>query len=235
MRNSFLRDLRDNHGYYYTDGHINLNDFVLLIAGTVLSIAFIVVYFIFESKSEDERFFSQMITIIVGILFSVPIAAHFIIKTVRMLRMKSKIKKYQQNGRRFMATIIEEKKGKQIFYDNVTQTKKYAYFPMVQYYDNGKTVNMTSRHAFSNSYKDALSSKRVIIFVYNDDFIITEAGISPIPETSLKEQEKKHTSLDRVFDTMHKRWVTISLMCYAVFQVIIFLLLWHFKYSRLFF
>lgn len=115
-----------------------------------------------------------LIAVILYMALSVPFLAHFIMKVTKMISLKLKRKKIINNGKYFRCRIIDSVRGKQIFKDTVTGNVKYSYYPVVEIYTDGEYHKLTSPFAVNNSDKTALRDKNATMFLYKDDFILTE-------------------------------------------------------------
>ena len=104
-----LRDLKEHYGYYYVDGHFNLNDFIFSIMFAMFSVAFIFIYF-FKAINDAEFEFIMMITMPI---FLSPFVIYFIYRIIKIILFKRKYKIFSEKGTAMQGRIIGEKKVNQ--------------------------------------------------------------------------------------------------------------------------
>ncbi len=167
----FLKDLKENTGYYYVDEEMNLNDLVLMLAFVFITFAVIVVRII---ESFKDSYITELIIGLVYIGLSIPFIAHFVIKISKMLAFRFKRRKFISNGKCCRARIVDSVKGKCIFKDSTSGIEKFSYYPVAELYSDDKIYRITSVSALNNRAETALADNNVTLVVYGDDFILTE-------------------------------------------------------------
>ena len=199
MRN-FIQELRENTGYYYTDEKINIKDFTILCAFIITLISLTFVW-----NSHKDSFYPDTF-IVITTPFYVPYIIYFLIKLYKMIKFKIVKKIILTHGQEYSAKITSSVEGKRLFYEPITLTEKFSYYPVITYYDTGKYKNLTSSFAVNNSHFLGLASDKVTIYIYKDKFIINEYSTANSADESLY-HKKNHS-----YKTFNKLKVNIALI-----------------------
>ena len=219
---NFLKEIHEDTGYYYTNERLDLNDFVILIAFIIISTSLVIVEFIYSLQeiTPESIFLFAMICII----FISPFLAHFLVKTFKILSFRRKKKKILTQGKMYTAKLVDSKKGPSLFKDSITGTEKFSYYPVVEYYDNGNYIRLTSPFAVNNTYLQALRSRQVTIHIYKNAFILSEVSIADSKDESLQTRNSKYTDLTEAFEKAHRIYV-IFLVCHIILTNLLRLIL----------
>lgn len=203
-------DLKNNEGYYYLRAEFNLNDLTILIAYVFLIFGGVLAYFLLKMRYQEDDLFLNILMPVLGILFHIPFVIYLITRIFSFVIMRARIKKYQREGKFYSAEMIDEIRGKKIFdaqpYDTeILNTdeieifkKRYQYRPVVRFYENGEEIQLTSRYDLNTSYKTALSSSKVHIYVLGNDFIIADTNESREYRPSLSSKTQRVNTLEEL-------------------------------------
>lgn len=204
--------------FCYKDQKMNINDTAIFVAMLILNIAlFFSRLFLYLNGNLD--FTAELTCLILLIIFNVPIITHFIVKTLSIIRFKTKMNKFKINGKRFITTIIDEEPTPLIKSDT---GNIYMYYPIVKFYnsDTNKYSILKSKYPMCASYQKSLSSDKVIIYVIDEDFLIFDFSKTDDKNYSLE----RRTNEDReIADTVDKAFRTkqiiygISAIIYGLF------------------
>lgn len=194
-----IDDLRESKGYQYVDLIFNLNDLTILCVMIIFLLSFGLLY-LFKPEMYESIF-----AYILLIIFILPCLVHFLSKLVKGLYMKNKIKKYRKNGKMYYADIISETKYKSLFNPNLLGDnsiielseieERFSYLPTISFEKDGRRIEMTSKYPMSNSYREVLGSPKIIIYLYKEDFVITDTREAFDSSSSINQ-------LNRRVDTM---------------------------------
>lgn len=218
----FLEEIRDDSGYYYVNEKLDLNDFVILIAFMIISFALVVVEYIYSLQEITPE--TIIIFAMICIIFCSPFLAHFLVKGFKIITFRRKKKKILTHGDMYIAKLVDSKKGPCLFKDNITETEKFSYYPIVEYYDNNGLIRLTSPYAVNNTYMKALSSQQVTIYIYKKAFILSDFAIADSKENSLSHRNSRYKDLSEILEKANRIYATY-LICYLIFINIIRLLL----------
>ncbi len=227
---NFLKDIKEDVGYYYVDEHYDLNDFVMLIVFIFLAVGITVAELIYTVK--DDSLFTKFMFMVLGALFAVPFIAHFLVKIVKMLMFRKRKKRYIEMGKMYRGRIVGEVKDKKLFEDNTFGNVKYAYRPIIEYYCDGDVVEETSKYAFSNRFADVLSNTEVTVYKYKNNFIIEDIGVAEDKQSTIKNMNRGNVAgYEKDKQKFDKAVLTGALITVAGW-VIVFgakLIAWHLK------
>ncbi|MBQ4524018.1 MAG: hypothetical protein IJA10_13870 [Lachnospiraceae bacterium] len=219
---NFIKELRDDTGYYYTNERLDLNDFVILIAFIIISTSLVIVEFIYSLQEITPEFI--IIFAMVCIIFTSPFLAHFLVKAFKIVSFRRKKKKILTQGQMYTAKLVDSKKGPSLFKDSITGTEKFSYYPVVEYYDNGDHIRLTSPFAVNNTYLQALRSQQVTIHIYKNAFILSDVSLADSKDESLQARNSRYTDLTESLEKAHRIYV-ISLACYLIIMNLLRLIL----------
>lgn len=157
--------------FCYKDQKMNLGDVVIFGATFILNISLFFAGLFYNLNGNIDDII-KLTLLILAIIFNIPFVVHFINKTLSMVRFRIKINKFKTKGKRFTAKIIDEDFGKPLMKSEIYTT--YTYHPIVKFYDSDVQEELTlkSKYPMCASYKSALSSDKVMIYVMNEDFLI---------------------------------------------------------------
>jgi hypothetical protein len=210
-----LRDLKEHYGYYYVDGHFNLNDFIFSIMFAMFSVAFIFIYF-FKAINDAEFEFIMMITMPI---FLSPFVIYFIYRIIKIILFKRKYKIFSEKGTAMQGRIIGEKKGKPIFEDKVTGIERSFYYPKISIKKGTETFVYDSKFAVNNPYKYALESEYVGVYEYKGDYLIYSVYLAETEYSSINTHGKT-TSEDKAIIIINVI-VTILMMLFVLLRRIL--------------
>ena len=227
---NFLKDIKEDVGYYYVDEHYDLNDFVMLIAFIFLAVGMTVAEIIYYAK--DDSASTKILFMILGMIFAVPFIAHFLIKIVKMNIFKRRKKRCIEKGTIYRGKIVGEVKDRKLFEDNTFQIEKYAFRPIVEYYCNGSIVEETSKYAFSNRFENVLSNADVTVYKYKNTLIIEDVAVADNKQMTIKNINKSNAPWHEKDKQRFDKLVLTSALATVAVWVIVFgvkLVAWYLK------
>ncbi|MGN1458062.1 MAG: hypothetical protein ACI4XP_08960 [Acutalibacteraceae bacterium] len=200
--------------FCYKDQKMNLGDVVIFAVTFILNISLFFAGLFYDLNGDLDDLI-KLVTLILAIIFNIPFIAHFIDKILSMIRFRIKINKFKTNGKRFVAKIIDEDLGKPLMkFETYTI---YTYYPVVKFCDSDfHKFILKSKYPMCASYKSALRSDTVTIYVMNEDFLIFD-----FEETYSKNYTlKRRTSRNREIADMNDRIYTKDQIVYAISALI---------------
>lgn len=202
--------------FCYKDQKMNLGDVVIFAATFILNISLFLASILIDLNGELDNL-GKLVILILAIIFNIPFVVHFINKTLSMVRFRIKINKFKTNGKRFIAKIIDEDLGKPLMKSEINST--YTYHPIVKFYDSAVQEELTlkSKYPICASYKSALSSDTVTIYVMNEDFLIFDFA-----ETNDKDYTlERRTNEGREIADMNDKIYRINQTVYGIAAIIV--------------
>lgn len=190
-------------------------DISILIMFFLMNIALFVVDCIMYFKGE-HNYITTIIVLVLGAIFNGVFLVDFIVKLIKMLSFRRKLDKFKTKGKCFRAIIVDEKLGKPIFKSEVNTI--YTYHPIVEFYDSTlqKEIKLVSKYPVCASYKKALRSNMITIYVIGDEFLITDFEETTDKEYSLE----RRTSKSRKNAEFNDKVEDIRQIVYAVAMLI---------------
>lgn len=206
--------------FYYTDQSFNYNDLIIFCAVIMMNVALMIVSFIFNQTDPSDYVVDITATTLLFI-FNVPAIVHFTFKAVKMYLFRRKLMYFMANGKKFRAKIIDEQLGKPLYESEIFTVD--TYHPKVKFYDSsvGKEVTLTSEFPICASFRDALSSDMVTIYVIDGIFIISDFSPAYTEEYSLSRRTLKGSETEELIEKMDRK----VLIIYSVAAVIVLLLM----------
>ena len=223
-----LDEIRDNSGYYYIHEKMNLNDLVIMLAFVFLTIAFYVVNLIYPHKDEFQGFDMTMTLLVIGV--SIPFVAHLLDRIVKFFDFKLKKNKILKNGFPYRAKVIDSKKGKVIFKDNMMKITRYSYYPVIRAYVNGEERVFTSKLPMNNFHENGLKDRNVMVQIYRNEFIFLDYSPSEDDVMNLEYIDFNNKSTFNKYKQLEKMWIVVVFGSVAVVHVILMVLKIVFKY-----
>ncbi len=193
----------------------------------ILDVALIIVSFIYKANNRFDKITDIIITVLLFI-FNVPVIIHFSVKAIKMLMFRKKLRHFMAYGKMFHAAIIDERLGKPL-YKSDTNTV-YTCYPIVKFFDSAvqREVTLISEFPLCASYKDALASNIVTIYVIGNSFLISEFYPAETVEYSLNRRnycpgeiwfDKKLVHLEKQIQIIFAVGAIITLVIMLAFNI----------------
>lgn len=202
--------------FCYKDQKMNLGDVVIFAVTFILNISLFFAGLFYNLNGNIDDII-KLTLFILAIIFNIPFVVHFINKTLSMVRFRIKINKFKTKGKRFTAKIIDEDLGKPLMKSEFYTT--YTYHPVVKFYDSAvqEEFILKSKYPMCASYKNALSSDKVTIYVMNEDFLIFDFA-----ETNDKNYTlERRTNEGREIADMNDKIYRINQTVYGISAIIV--------------
>lgn len=153
-----------------------------------LDVGSIIALFVYNAKNGSDQLTDIIITTLL-LIFNVPVLIHFTAKAIKMLMFRKKLDHFMADGKKFRAAIIDERLGKPL-YKSETNTVD-TYHPIVKFFDSSvqREVTLISELPLCASYRDALVSNIVTIYVIGNSFLISEFYPAETAEYSIDRRD----------------------------------------------
>lgn len=195
-------------------------DISILIMFFLMNLALFVVDCIMYLKGEHD-YIATIIVLVLGAIFNGVFIMDFIVKLIIMISFRRKLDKFRTKGKCFRAKIVDEKLGKPLFKSEINTI--YTYHPVVEFYNSAiqKETTLISKYPVCASYKKALRSDMVTIYVIDNEFLITDFEETVDKDYSLE----RRTNKDRKKAEINDKVDNIKQLVYAVGMLIVALLM----------